>query len=139
MLKHYVDFYQSTGMPQPERTRKPIPRWDTELAMEMARELAGDDLKSFPYGFRFLTKKLSKGNLKGKVTESSGMYYIGGRIVTHEEISTRDDPKDVLLSKNMRLMGVSKIVEVDNAGGRVRVPHDERDQMIQFAGEQSNG
>ncbi len=68
-MEHRVTFL-SHGTDFPDSTIKPIDSWSIWLAVDMA---AVDDDE--PYGFFFSTL------VDGRVTECSGMHYIGGTVL----------------------------------------------------------
>ena len=111
--KHFVTFY-SPGTMVAERDEMPIEKWDIKIAMEMAHNIVQRH-SATPYGFRFTTRSRGPDDLDSKETASSGMYYLGGRVETLEEIEARNDPKEDILRSNMRGNGWNRIVVNDNS------------------------
>lgn len=113
MEKHFVSFY-SPGTFVSEETTKPIDAWDVEAAVLMASEIK-ERYGAKPYGFRFSTRSRSDADLDSKVIKSSGIYYLGGKVMTLAEVEARNDPKDRILLSNMRGNHYDRIVVNDNS------------------------
>lgn len=117
MRKHYVQFF-SPGTFVAETTTREIDSWDVQIAVDMSGVII-ERYSAKPYGFKFLTMLTSdpiddgEGGLlevEPKKVEESGMYHLGGKLETLEEVETRDDPKERILRANMRGNGYDKIV-----------------------------
>lgn len=113
MKKHFVVFY-SPGTFVAESTTKPIESWDVETAIEMSYNIKVRH-GATPFGFQFVTKEREKDELDSHVAERSGMYYLGGDILTLTEIKERDDPRDSILICNMESNDWDRIVENRNS------------------------
>jgi hypothetical protein len=111
--KHFVEFL-SPGTMEAESDIKEINAWDVDSAVEMAREIKQRH-NARPYGFRFLTRSRGDADLDSKVTATSNLYYLGGRVETLAEVEARNDPKESILRSNMRCNGWNKIVTNDNS------------------------
>jgi hypothetical protein len=112
MKKHFVVFY-SPGTLVSETTEKPIASWDVEKAKKMARAIK-ERHGATPYGFRFSTRERKATELDSKETKYSGMYYLGGRILTLEDVK-REMPKEETLIWNMTNNHIKKIIINDNS------------------------
>ena len=106
--RHFVTFY-SPGTFFAEETAQPIESWDVDAAVKMAKGIK-ERYDARPYGFRFSTRERGPDDLDSKVTKRSGMYYIGGKVETLQEIEARNDPQEDILRSNMRCNGWKKIV-----------------------------
>ena len=100
MKKHFVTFY-SPGTMVAEGTTLPIEEWNVDRAVEMAKGIV-ERYGATPYGFRFSTRARTEDDLDSKVVEQSGMYFLGGKIETLEEVEARNDPNEAILRSNMR-------------------------------------
>lgn len=99
MQKHFVTFY-SPGTFVAETTTRPIDSWDVDAAMRMAREIK-ERHGAVPYGFQFTTRSRDDNDLDSTVSARSNLYYLGGKIVTIDEIRARALPEERTLLRNM--------------------------------------
>ena len=106
--KHFVEFF-SPGTFFSEVSAKEIDSWDVDKAIEMARHIV-ERYNARPYGFRFITRKRNKQDLDSHVSKASGIYYLGGKIETREEVEARNDPSEEILRSNLRTNNISRIV-----------------------------
>lgn len=113
MHKHFVIFY-SPGTFTSEVTEKEISSWDVDLAKQMARDVS-ERYDAKPYGFKFITKSRSEKELDSSVTAQSGMYYLGGKIKTLDDVKAENDPKNDILISNMVGNGYDRIIENNNS------------------------
>ncbi len=113
MEKHFVTFY-SPGTIVAETTENPIDAWDVDTAVEMARTVT-ERYEAKPYGFRFTTRTRGEDDLDSKVSATSPLHYLGGRVETLEEVEARDDPDEQILRSNMRCNGYDRIIVNDNS------------------------
>lgn len=113
MEKHFVCFY-SPGSFTSEVSQKPIDKWDVNLAKEIARTIK-ERHGATPYGFKFITRSRSNDDLDSKVSETSPMYYLGGKIGTLEEIKLKNDPRDNILIDNMERNNYKRVVTNKNS------------------------
>lgn len=127
MEKHFVTFY-SPGTFVAEQSSKPIDRWDTDTAVAMAREIV-ERHGAKPYGFRFSTRSRYDDELDSRETEKSGMYYLGGKVETLDEVEARNDPREETLRWNMRINGHKRIV-VNTNSWRWTQPLDDGDVVL---------
>lgn len=111
--KHFVVFC-SPGSFLVETSECEISRWDIHEAIEMsAKVLERHGAK--PYGFYFITKRRSPLDLDSKVTSTSKMYYLGGKVESYKEVCDRNDPKEAILRSNMENNNFSHIIVNTNS------------------------
>lgn len=129
MKQHFVTFL-SPGTFVNEETTRPIQEWDTEAAVEMAREIK-ERHSATPYAFFFTTRERSENELDSKVTErSAGIYFLGGRVLTLADIEARNEPeKDRILISNMRNNGYGRVIENCNSW-KITVPLRDEDTVL---------
>lgn len=82
-----------------EETKLPISAWDLSLALELVSSMNKDRP---PYAFFFTTRERGENDLDSKQTDRSGLYYIGGKVRTKEEILAGADPEEKTLRSNMQ-------------------------------------
>lgn len=129
MERHFVTFY-SPGTFVAENTQRPIDSWDVEAAVSMARSIK-ERHGSTPYGFQFTTRSRGKDDLDSKVSHTSPMYYLGGRVETLADVEARNDPADRILISNMRSNGYDRIVVNENSW-RWTQPLRDEDVVLDF-------
>jgi hypothetical protein len=108
MEKHYVEFL-SPGTFVSESDVREIDSWDSEKAVEMAREIT-QRYNAKPFGFRFFTKARGDEDFEPKVTATSKMYYINGTVMTVDEVRGRRNPDERILLSNMEGNGWGNVV-----------------------------
>ena len=113
MKQHFVTFY-SPGTFFAEQTTKPIDSWDVDKAIEISKSII-ERHSALPYGFCFTTRERKDDELDSKETERSHMYYLGGEILTIEQVKERNDPDDKILISNMECNGYDRIVVNTNS------------------------
>ena len=113
MIKHFVNFY-SPGTFVSEVTEKEIGSWHVETAMEMARTIK-ERHGATPYGFRFTTRSRGKDDLDSKVTRTSHMYFLGGKIRHLDFIMLENNPDEQILISNMKINGWDRVIENTNS------------------------
>jgi hypothetical protein len=111
--KHFVTFY-SPGSFMAETTTEPIESWHVGKAVEMAKGVV-ERYNAKPYGFQFSTRERGDDELDSRVTKRSAMYYLGGTILTLQEVKDRKDPKDGILISNMECNGWERVIENCNS------------------------
>jgi uncharacterized protein YuzE len=112
MEKHFVVFL-SAGTFVAEQTTEEIDSWDTNKAVEMAKNIT-ERYNSKPYGFYFITKARNDNELDSSMTQKSNMYYINGVIKTVKQLEAENDPNNDILINNMKSNGWEKIIETHN-------------------------
>jgi len=127
MKKHFVTFY-SPGTFIAEQTIKPIDSWDVDVAREMASSIT-ERYDAKPYGFRFSTRERGPDELDSKTSETSCMYYLGGKVETLAEVEARNDPKDSILLSNMRCNGFDRVITTTE-GWRWTQPLNDDDVVL---------
>jgi hypothetical protein len=105
--QHFVTFF-SPGTFVAEHTTKPVDEWDVPTAQRMAAEVK-ERHGAVPYAFQFTTRERGEADLDSHETGRSGMYYIGGRILTIEEVRAAADPADRILLRNMECNGWDRV------------------------------
>lgn len=103
MRKHFVTFL-SPGTFVAETTTKEISSWSADEAMRMADDIV-ERYSATPYGFYFTTRERDDDDLDSKEVERSNLYYLGGDIITLEELNKRNDPKEEVLRWNAKANG----------------------------------
>jgi|WetSurMetagenome_2_1015567.scaffolds.fasta_scaffold517521_2 hypothetical protein len=113
MKKHFVTFL-SPGTFVSETNTEEISSWDVDKAVKMAQRIV-QRYNARPYGFYFSTRVRRARDLDSWVSKSSGIYYLGGRVETREEVEARNDPAEETLRWNMRVNNIEKIVINNNS------------------------
>ena len=108
MKQHYVTFL-SPGTIVAETTRKEIDSWNVKQAVGMSREIL-ERHGARPYAFYFSTDKRGFRDLNSKRVKSSCTYFLGGKVMTLEEVEARKDRSDKTLLSNMRNNGFKRII-----------------------------
>ena len=129
MEKHFVIFF-SPGTLFAETTERAIEAWDTEKAMAMAREIK-ERHGATPYGFCFTTRARKEDDLDSKESKRSGVHYLGGQVLTLEDVKAENDPKNATLISNMECNDYAKIVRNDNSW-RWTQPLEPGDVVLDF-------
>lgn len=111
--QHFVVFC-SPGTLFAEQTTKPIDSWNVDKAVKMAHEIV-ERYNSRPYGFQFTTRARADDELDSHEIKRSGTYYLGGQILTIEDVEARGDPDDRILLSNMRGNGYDRIIVNTNS------------------------
>ncbi len=127
MKKHFVTFY-SPGSFVSEETTKDIDSWNVSQAENMA-ETIKERHGSKPYGFRFTTRSRKDNELDSKVTSTSPMYYLGGDVLTLEDVKAKNDPNDRILISNMEINGYDRII-VNNNSWKFTAPLNKGDIIL---------
>lgn len=125
--KHFVTFL-SPGTFVSEATEKPIDSWDVDVAVRMAGDVV-ERCNARPYGFYFSTRTRGEEDLDSAESVRSGIYYLGGRIETREEVMARNDPKEDTLRFNMEANDIKRIVVNDNSW-RATMPLRDEDTVL---------
>jgi hypothetical protein len=67
-----------------------------------------------PFAFVFTTRERGEKDLDSKEVKRSGHYYLGGRVMTLEDVK-REMPDEKILIRNMECNGFAKVVVNDNS------------------------
>jgi hypothetical protein len=127
MEKHFVNFY-SPGTFVSECTSKEIDGWDVDLAMSMARSIK-ERHGAVPFGFKFETQ-VSDG-WEPKTIHESGMYYLGGRLLTIGDIP--DTKENETLRWNMKCNHIETVIENTNSW-KTTMPFDKtKDTLLEWS------
>jgi hypothetical protein len=110
---HFVTFY-SPGTFVSEQSQQPIDGWNIEAAKAMALTVS-ERYGATPYAFRFSTRSRGPADLDSKTSAASGLYYLGGTILTLAEVEARGDERDRILISNMRCNGYERVIENRNS------------------------
>ncbi len=138
----YAVEFLSPGTFFHESSEKDIEAWDPKLAVEMA-ETIKEKHGPKPFGFRFKTYLTAEPIPDGyggflKVEErklkESGTYFLGGRLMTLEEVLTRNDPSEQILASNMKGNGYPIVCVNTNSWKSVN-PFGEKDFIVGPDGE----
>jgi len=111
--KQFVEFY-SPGTIVPETTTEPIDSWDIKKAIKMSREIK-ERHGATPYGFRFKTRGRREKDLDSKEIKRSGVYYLGGVILTLADVIAENDPMNDILISNMRGNKIKRVIRNNNS------------------------
>lgn len=129
MKKHFVQFL-SPGTFVSEITQKDIDSWDVEQAKVMAHAIK-ERHNATPYGFRFITRERKENELDSSVTQTSNVYYLGGRVLTLEDVKARNDSKDSTLIWNMEANKIDRVIENTNSW-KVTMPLEKDDVVLEW-------
>lgn len=129
MKKHFVLFY-SPGTFVSETTEKEIDSWDVEKAKKLARSIK-ERHNASPYGFCFITRERRDDELDSKVTKTSNTYFLGGKVLTLNDILAKDDPNDRILISNMKNNGWDRVIENTNSW-KVTLPLKSDDIILEW-------
>jgi hypothetical protein len=129
MKRNFVTFF-SPGTFLHEETTKPIKSWDVGKATEMARTIT-ERYGATPFAFQFSTRGRNKNELDSRVMDRSGRYFLGGKVLTLEQIKARKDPEDKILISNMECNGWNRVVENCNSFKIVQ-PLGDDDTVLDF-------
>ena len=113
MSEHFV-CYLSPGTFVSETTYKKIPSRDVKRAIEMAYTVV-ERHGATPYAFYFVTKEEDPKLFETKVTSYPGLYFLGGKISSIEEVEKRNNPEETVLLENMRNNNWNFIIENTNS------------------------
>ena len=139
--KHYADFF-SPGTLFAESSQREVPSWDPALAAKLAVKII-ERYNATPYAFRFKTyiehAPIADGEggtleVKPREVARSGLYFLGGQLVTIDAVERRNDPKEDILRSNMR--SNRQFVVCENRENRFRstIPFEEGDVLCDRAG-----
>lgn len=113
MEKHFVTFY-SPGTFLAEQTTKPINSWDVDIAIGMSKSIK-ERYGAIPYGFRFTTRSRGYDDLDSHEVARGPMYYLGGEILTLDQVKEQNNPKNRTLISNMEDNNWDRIIVNTNS------------------------
>lgn len=111
--RHFVIFY-SPGTFVSESSELPVDSWNVDEAVIMSKDIK-ERHGALPYGFSFITKARLDDELDSKITERSHMYYLGGEVLTLEDVKARKDSSDRILISNMEMNHWDRIIVNSNS------------------------
>ncbi len=124
--KHYVTFY-SPGTFFDEDTRVEIDSWNVDAAVAMSKDIT-ERYGAKPYGFQFITRQLNDEDFEPSVSDNSCMYYLGGRVMTIEEVKSEMPDQSILIG-NMECNGWGKVI-VNTNSYRIIKPWRDDDVLL---------
>lgn len=98
--QHFVTF-MAPGAVIAETLSEPIDEWDPGTAVDMASDVV-ERLGAKPYGFYFSTRDESAVGPADKTIAVSNKYYLGGTILTVEEVEERFNVRPIFPAKSGR-------------------------------------
>lgn len=134
--KAFVTFF-SPGTLFSETTTMSIDSWDCKKAVEMSKGIV-ERYDATPYGFQFLKKLVADpvsdgegGTLKvvPKTVEESGIYFLGGRLRTYDEVVKDNKDGEDILRSNMRCNLFAMVIENTNSYTSTN-PFRENDHIV---------
>lgn len=140
MRKHFVTFY-SPGTFFVETTTKPIDSWDPVEAVKLAKCVV-ERYNALPYGFRFYTKLVADPIPDGegdwletvpKDVDNSGVFFLGGKIRTIDEIESLGLEEEHILRSNMKCNDIPIVIENNNSWKSTQ-PFNEEDCIVNMEG-----
>lgn len=126
MKKHFVTFL-SPGTFVHEETTKEIERWDSELAITMARNVK-ERYNAKPFAFFFTTRSRGEKDFDSKQSRQSGRYYLGGEILTVAQVKKKF-PNETILHSNMECNGWDKVI-VNTNSWKIVQPFEKDDKLL---------
>ena len=82
-----------------------------------------------PYGFYFTTRGRRDDELDSRTIKTSHMHYLGGEILTLEQVKARKDPKDKILILNMEGNGYKRVI-VNKNSYKITLPFYDGDLVL---------
>ncbi len=140
MRGYFVTFY-SPGTLFAETSTLAIESWDIKTAVGLSANIR-ERYDAKPYGFRFETHLVAEPvpdgeggllDVRPRKVAESGMHFLGGHLVTYDEVLARNDPKEEILRSNMR--GQWPIVCVNDNSWRTVVQFQEADVLLNAQGD----
>ena len=109
-----------------EQTERPIDSWDIEQAKAIAAGMVqGHNAR--PYGFKFVTRRRKD----DEIIKQSGVYYLGGKLRTLEQVEADNLPNEEILRWNMRENNYSAVIENTNSW-KFTAPFNKEDVLLDF-------
>ncbi len=128
MKQHFVTFY-SPGTFVAEQTTKPIDTWDVEGAKCIADDIV-ERYGATPYAFQFSTRERRDTELDSHTVSQSPWYYLGGKVLTLEEVRAQSPDEKILIS-NMESNGWKRVIKNTNSWSWVQ-PLEDDDVVLDY-------
>jgi hypothetical protein len=128
MKKHFVTFL-SPGTFVAEDTTKSIASWNVDKAKEMASAII-ERYGATPYCFYFTTRERTDKDFDSKETAKSSMYFLGGKVLTLQEVKKQMPDAKILIS-NMECNHIKKVIVNNNSWQWIQ-PFGDKDQVVDF-------
>jgi len=129
MKKHFVVFL-SPGTCVAEQTSKEIEEWNVDSAVAMAKKIK-ERHSATPYGFYFTTYGRGIDDLDSRRLNKSNMYYLGGKILTLEDVKAQKDDSNSILISNMEINKFARVIQNTNSW-KVTFPLEEDDVVLDY-------
>jgi hypothetical protein len=126
--QHFVTFL-SPGTFVDEETTKPMDEWDVNVARTLAAQIT-ERYDARPFGFYFTTRRREDDDLDSRQVARSGIYYLGGNILTLDEVMARNRAEDSILISNMRGNGIERVIENTNSW-KITKPFNDGDVLLE--------
>lgn len=106
-----------------EQETRTIGEWNVAAAADMAATIVAR-YGAAPFAFYFTTDIVSSAvddgeggelQVEPKEVARSPMHYLGGEVLTYDEVERRADPKEDILRSNMRGNGIALVLENRNS------------------------
>lgn len=123
MQKHFVTFF-SPGTFVAETTERPIESWNVDEAVRLSKNVE-ERYSATPYGFQFSTRERGDNDLDSHEVKRSPMYYLGGKVLTAEEVLSGTDPAASILRDNVRWNRIKRVVVNTNSWKVVQPLNDD--------------
>ena len=114
MIEKHFAVFNSPGIIMSEQTTVEVDYWNIDNAIERARGIV-ERHGARPYGFFFKTKQLKDGEWEPSEVDRSAFYFLGGTVLTLEQVKARNNPRDRILISNMESNGYAAVVENTNS------------------------
>lgn len=111
--QHFVTFL-SPGTFVHEETTKKIAGWNVQAALALVASIH-ERHGATPFAFQFSTRRREDEELDSKVVATSSRYYLGGTVLTLQEVQARNDPGDRILISNMQYNKWDRVIENHNS------------------------
>jgi hypothetical protein len=129
MKQDFVTFLSPGSFVHEEATER-IDSWDVEKAKELAHGITARH-GATPFAFVFTTRARKADELDSKEVKRSGRYFLGGRVMTLEDVK-REMPDEKILISNMEWNGYARVI-VNSNSWRTIQPLDEDDVVLDWA------
>ncbi len=110
-----------------ETSELPIDSWNVEEAKRLSRGIK-ERYDATPYGFYFTTRERKEDELDSKEVARSQMHYLGGRVMTLEDVK-EEMPDERILIANMTNNNYDRVV-VNTNSYRSILPFNDGDVIV---------